>query len=292
MNGRAMCWKNGAIMPASEASVSVFDHGLLYGDGVFEGIRFYCGKPFRLEAHLRRLADSARAIALDLPLDARGMERAILETIDASGMTEGYVRLIATRGEGPLGLDVSGCAAPTVLAIVDALRMIPERIRRRGVAVRVASLRRAAPDALEARVKSLNYLGSVLARLEAVEAGADEAILLNARGFVSEASAANVFVARDGVLMTPPPSDGALEGVTRGAAIEIAEELGIPVRVRSLTRHDLLVSDECFLTGTGAELVPIREVDGRAMPETRGEMFLAIERGFRAMIERECGGRP
>ena len=291
MQARAMCWKNGELMPAAEATVSVYDHGLLYGDGVFEGIRFYHGAPFRLEAHLARLFRSARAISLHILFDERALATAVRRTIEASGMREGYARLIVTRGRGPLGLDVAACERPTVLVIVDALCMAGGEIRQRGARLIVSAIRRARPDMLDARIKSLNYLGSVLARIEAARQGADEAVLLNARGHVAEGSADNIFIVRDGALATPPVTDGALEGVTRGVVMELAEAAGIPCREASLTPYDLYTADGCFLCGTGAELIPVRDVDGRELPSAGEAVFRVIESAFRDLIRRECGRR-
>lgn len=223
----ALCWLNGELMPAHAARVPVLDHGLLYGDGVFEGIRFYHGKAFRLDAHLARLHRSARAIRLAIPHDVAALASAVRDTIAASGAPEGYLRLVVTRGAGRLGIDPTSCIQPNVFIIADELSMVPERVRREGARVIVAATRRIAPDAIDPRIKSLNYLNHILARLEATNAGADEAILLNAAGLVAEGTADNVFVARDGVLLTPPAADGALEGITREVVLELAHELGI-----------------------------------------------------------------
>lgn len=283
----ALCWLNGELMPAHAARVPVLDHGLLYGDGVFEGIRFYHGKAFRLDAHLARLHRSARAIRLAIPHDVAALASAVRDTIAAFGTPEGYLRLVVTRGAGRLGIDPTSCIQPNVFIIADELSMAPERVRREGARVIVAATRRIAPDAIDPRIKSLNYLNHILARLEATNAGADEAILLNAAGHVAEGTADNVFVVHDGDLLTPPAADGALEGITREVVLELAHELGIAMHVQSLGAYDLYTADECFLTGTGAELISVREVDGRPLGACPGPLFQQVEMGFRRLIERE-----
>lgn len=286
----ALCWLNGELMPARAARVPVRDHGLLYGDGVFEGIRFYGGRAFRLDAHLDRLYRSAAAIRLTLPCDRNALAAAVAETIAAYGRPDGYLRLVVTRGEGRLGLDPASCQQPNVFILAEELNMVPERVRREGARTIVAATRRIAPDALDPRIKSLNYLNHILARIEAANAGADEAILLNARGHVAEGTADNVFAVRDGVLLTPPVTDGALEGITRGVVLEIAPMLGMVVREVTLSPFDLYTADECFLTGTGAELIPVREVDGRRLGSAPGPVFQALSKAFHDLIGR--GTRP
>lgn len=288
MNPNAICWMNGRTMPAHEATVSVFDHGLLYGDGVFEGIRFYHGNPFRLQAHLERLADSACAIGLALPLDTGAMAAAVRETIAAFHEAEGYLRLVVTRGVGPLGIDPANCSAPTLFIVADRLQMISPRTREAGARLIIAATRRLPPDGLDPRIKSLNYLNHILARMEANHAGADEALLLNAGGHLAEGTADNVFIVRDGVLKTPPLSDGPLAGITRAAVLEIARESGIEVQQTSLAPYDLYTADECFLTGTGAELIPVAAVDGRPMRDPHRPVYRAIDRGFAELVQREC----
>jgi branched-chain amino acid aminotransferase len=283
---QAFCWINGTIMPAAEARVSVFDHGLLYGDGVFEGIRFYNGHPFRLAAHLRRLADSARALHLKLPYSAAELERAVLEVIAAFAEPDGYLRLVATRGEGKLGIDPSSCPRATVFIIADTLALVGGDVRQRGAKLVVAATRSLAPDGLDPRVKSLNYLNRILARIEATQAGADEAVLLNSQGRVSEGTAENIFIVRDGTLSTPPPSDGALAGITRQAVMEIAAALNIPCQENSLTPFDLYAADECFLTGTGAELIPVHSIAGRLLPADR-PTFARLQDNFAQLVHNE-----
>ncbi|MCB1762766.1 MAG: branched-chain-amino-acid transaminase [Gammaproteobacteria bacterium] len=287
MSSSAVCWMNGVILPALEASVSVFDHGLLYGDGVFEGIRFYNQLPFRLTEHLNRLNDSARALALRMPCGPSALAAAVEQTVRAFSQPNGYLRLVITRGPGPLGLDPRGCTAPNLFIIADHLEMVRPEVRAQGAALIIAATRRLSPDGLDPRIKSLNYLNAILARIEANRAGADEALLLNAAGRVTEGTADNVFVARRGMLRTPPPIDGALNGITRSIVLELANELGIPAAETPLAPYDLYTADECFLTGTGAELIPVASVDGRVMSDCPGPVFRHIESAFRSLIDRE-----
>lgn len=282
-----MCWLNGELIPAHAARVSVLDHGLLYGDGVFEGIRFYHGRAFRLAQHLNRLQRSASAIRLTIPQDDAALTTAVNSTIAAFGAPAGYLRLVVTRGEGKLGIDPRSCAQPNVFIIAGELMMVNERVRREGARVIVAATRRIAPDALDPRIKSLNYLNHILARIEANSASVDEAILLNAQGHVAEGTADNVFVVRDGTLLTPPVSDGALEGITRAVVLELADENGLLAAERSLGWYDLRAADECFLTGTGAELIPVREVDSRLLGSCPGPIFLQLQTAFHELVERE-----
>ena len=288
MNEHAICWMNGRTMPASEATVSVFDHGLLYGDGVFEGIRFYHSNPFRLEAHLQRLEDSARAIALTLPMPLAEIAEAVRQTVEAFHEADGYLRLVVTRGIGHLGINPHNCNRPNLFIIADRLMMISAERRQQGAKLIISSTRRLAPDGLDPRIKSLNYLNHILARMEANHAGADEALLLNAQGLVAEGTADNVFIARDGILLTPPVTDGALAGITRAAVMEVAVASGIEVQEKSIAPYDLYTADECFLTGTGAELIPVGSIDGRTMRQCRGPLFQQISQGFHALVNQEC----
>lgn len=283
----ALCWFNGSIVAAAEARVPVLDHGLLYGDGVFEGIRFYGRRPFRLEQHLQRLQASARALALEIPLSAAQLAAAVDALITAFGAGDGYLRLVVTRGAGPLGLDPRRCREPAVFIIADQLALVDAETRQRGASVIVAATRRLAPDGLDPRIKSLNYLNHILARIEANRAGADEAILLNAAGRVAEGSADNVFIVRNGNLATPPAIEGALEGVTRAVVIELAQALGVTVECTPLAPYDLYNADECFLTGTGAELIPVREVDGRPVGQCPGPLFRQLQHAFQARVALE-----
>ena len=279
-----VCWMDGAIVPLHEARIPVTDHGLLYGDGVFEGIRYYNGKPFRLDAHLRRLADSARAIALSLPEPLPRITAIVQDVIAASGSADGYLRLVVTRGPGPLGIDPAPCRQPGLFVIAAPLTLVSDERRQQGITVIIAATRRLPPDGLDPRIKSLNYLNHILARIEANRAGADEAILLNHRGLVSEGSADNLFVVKNNCLLTPPVIDGALDGITRSWVMTQARELGIPVAARSLSAFDLYTADECFLTGTGAELIPVRNIDGRELPGCPGPVFRTLADAFREAV--------
>lgn len=286
----AACWLNGRLVAPQEAMVSVFDHGLLYGDGVFEGIRFYNGRAFRLEAHLERLALSARAIALILPYTLAELTDAVEQTVGAAGVAEGYLRLVVTRGVGPLGLDPTRCQAPSVFIIADRLRLVSSKTQEEGAKVIIAATRRLGADGLDPRIKSLNYLNHILARMEASHAGADEAILLNGAGRVAEGSADNIFIVRGGELLTPPVTEGALDGITRQVVLEAAAELHIPHRETPLAPYDLYVADECFLTGTGAELIPVASIDGRSLPHCPGPIFGILQTAFRCCVKRETKG--
>ncbi len=256
-------WIDGRVVDGSEARVSVSDHGLLYGDGVFEGIRIYGRRVFRLDDHLQRFAASAKSIALDLPGGIGAVREIVLETARAFGADEAYVRLIATRGEGGLDIDATRCPTPCLICIVDRIAIYPEEKRLAGVDLLTSSWRRPPADVLDPRVKSLNYLNNVMATLEAKQRGGDEALMLNAAGTIAETAVTNIFAVRDGDLLTPPSTDGALEGITRATVLEIATSLGIPARAQSLGRFDLFAADEAFLTGSGAALVPVRSLDGR-----------------------------
>jgi len=255
-------WIDGQVVDGSEARIPVTDHGLLYGDGVFEGIRLAGGRVFRLDSHLERLRHSARAIGLDLPGGVAAIRTIVLETARAWGRPDGYVRLLVTRGDGAMGVDPTRCSSPRVVCIACEIELYPATMLASGISMVTVSVRRPAPDVLDPRVKSLNYLNSVLAKREARLRGADEALILNSAGMVAEAAVANVFVFRRGKLLTPPATDGALEGVTRGSVLELAAELGIPADERSLSRMDLLSADEVFLSGTGARIVGVRSLDG------------------------------
>ena len=254
---------DGEFLPESEAKVSVFDHGLLYGDGIFEGIRFYNGRVFRLEEHHDRLWDSARSICLDIPMSKAGMTEALLETIRRNGLRDGYIRQIVTRGVGNLGLNPAQCKRPTVIIIAATIALYPEEMYRNGLTIVTCATRRSGAATLNPAVKSLNYLNNVMARIEANLAGADEALMLNDAGNVAECTADNVFIIKKGQIFTPPIAAGALRGITRSVVFEIAAELGIRISETDITRHDVFVADECFLTGTAAEVIPVIKADGR-----------------------------
>jgi len=254
---------DGKFYPEEEAKISVFDHGLLYGDGVFEGIRAYEGRVFKLEEHLRRLEDSAKAILLQIPLDRDEMRSAVLETCKRNKMKSGYLRLVVTRGKGYLGLSPDRCKKPTVIIIASDLELYPEKYYREGLRVVTVPTWRNSPAALDPSIKSLNYLNNILAKIEGQQAGAQEVILLNPQGLVAECSGDNIFFIRDQVLVTPKLSSGALNGITRNTVLEIAREAGWKTREDDVRRYDLFTAEEMFLTGTGAEVIPVVEVDGR-----------------------------
>ena len=286
-------WIDGQLRPPDEARISVTDHGLLYGDGVFEGLRVYGGRVWRIDRHLERLGTSARAIGLQIPGGLDRVRAAILETVAAfleeseASTSDAYVRLIITRGEGPLGIDPFSCKQPSLICIVAPLELFPADILARGLSLITSSYRRANPDVLDPGVKSLNYLTSVLAKREARMHGADDAILLNDRGRVAEASAANLFAVNRGRLVTPPVREGALEGVTRETVLELAEDEGLPVCEETITRSQLLAAEEIFLTGTGARLVPVRSVDGAELAgPVPGAVTQKLDAGFRALVSR------
>jgi branched-chain amino acid aminotransferase len=274
-------WIDGRVVDAGEARIPVTDHGLLYGDGIFEGIRVAGGRVFRLDDHLARFGAAARAIALELPGGLGAIREIVLETARAYGQPAAYVRLIATRGEGELGVDPTRCPRPRVICIVDRLRVYDEATLARGIDLVTSSWRRPPADVLDPRVKSLNYLNNALAKLEARRCGADEALLLNAAGSIAEASVANLFVHRGGELRTPPSTDGALEGITRATVLELAGSLGIPAREQTLGRFDVFAADEAFLTGSGAGIVPIRSLDGRPVGDgTPGPVTAKIRSAY------------
>ncbi len=256
---------NGELFDKEDAKISVFDHGLLYGDGVFEGMRSYGGKVFRLERHLQRLWDSAKAIWLEIPISREEMTRAVNETLKLNGIEDGYVRLLVTRGRGTLGLDADICTDPQVIIITDHIALYPEEYYEKGLEIVTASTLRNHPGALNPRIKSLNYLNNIMAKIEGMLAGCVEALMLNHKGEVAECTGDNIFLVSKGQLLTPPTDAGILEGITRETVIEIAQQLGITVREIPLTRHDVYVADECFLTGSAAEVIPVVKVDGRAI---------------------------
>jgi branched-chain amino acid aminotransferase len=276
-------WIDGAIVSQEEARVSVLDHGFLYGDGVFEGIRAYGGRIFRLEDHLRRLAAGARALALEIPGGLETARRVILETARAHGQPDAYIRLVVSRGVGELGVDPTSCPDPKLVCIAAAIRIFPAEKLAEGIALATSSWRRPGADVIDPCVKSLNYLNNSMAKLEARQRGADEALLLNARGTIAEASVANVFAVRGGELATPPTSDGALPGITRLSVLELARELGMPAAERSLGRADLFAADEVFLTGTGARIVPVSSLDGRGLGACPGPLTKRIVEAFDAL---------
>ena len=285
----AKIYIDGKFYSEANAKISVFDHGLLYGDGIFEGIRFYNGRVFRLEEHLHRLWDSARSICLEIPMTMRDMTEAVLETIRQNRLRDGYIRLLVTRGIGNLGLNPTQCKSPSVIIIAATIALYHEDFYRKGLTIVTCATRRSSAAALNPAVKSLNYLNNVMARVEANLAGADEALMLNDAGNVAECTADNVFIAKHGQIFTPPVAAGALRGITRSVVFEIAAELGVKVRETDITRHDVFVADECFLTGTAAEIVPVVKADGRSIGNGKpGPITARIIARFR-QVTRETG---
>jgi len=280
----AKIYIDGKFYPEANAKVSVFDHGLLYGDGIFEGIRFYNGRVFRLEQHLERLWNSARSICLDIPMTRQEMTEALLETIRQNHLREGYIRLVVTRGVGNLGLNPEQCKNPSVIIIAATIALYHEDFYRKGLSIVTVATRRSNPASLNPAVKSLNYLNNVMARIEANLASADEALMLNDAGNVAECTADNVFIIKHGQIFTPPTTAGALEGITRSVVSDIAGEFDIKVIEADFTRHDIFVADECFLTGTAAEIVPVVKADGRIIGNGKpGPITTRIIARFREM---------
>lgn len=254
---------NGEFVPKDEAKVSVYDHGYLYGDGVFEGIRVYSGNVFRLKEHLIRLYESAKSILLEIPYTLEEVTKIVVETIRRNELLNGYIRLVVSRGAGNLGLDPDSCLKPNVVVIAEQLALFPAEYYEKGIPIITVATRRNRPDVLSPQVKSLNYLNNILVRIEAKLAGVQEALMLNEQGYVAEGSGDNVFIIKGNKLITPPSSAGSLEGITRNAIMEIGEKLGYDVREELFTRHDVYVADEVFLTGTAAEVIAVTNVDGR-----------------------------
>lgn len=256
---------NGEFVPKHEAKVSVYDHGYLYGDGVFEGIRVYSGNVFRLKEHLVRLFESAKSILLEIPYTLEELTELVAETIRKNKLSDGYIRLVVSRGTGNLGLDPASCPVATVVIIAEQLALFPAEFYETGIPIITVATRRNRPDVLSPQVKSLNYLNNILVKIEAKLAGVLEALMLNEQGYVAEGSGDNVFLVKGNKLITPPSSAGALEGITRNAIMEIGKKLGYDVREELFTRHDVYVADEVFLTGTAAEVIAVTKVDGRTI---------------------------
>ena len=275
---------DGKYVSEDDAKISVFDHGLLYGDGVFEGIRLYGGKIFRLEQHLDRLFASAKAIMLQVPMTKQQLTETCCEVCRQNNLKDGYIRLVVTRGVGYLGLNPFRCKNPTVFAIADTIELYPEEVYRKGLKLITASTQRTSPAAVNPSIKSLNYLNNILAKIEAVNAGAVEAIMLNAQGHVAECTGDNLFIVRGGKLATPPVSAGALIGITRQVVIELAAKRKIEMLETNLTRYDLVTAEEVFLTGTAAEIVPVANIDGRAIGTGQpGALTLKLTEDFRKL---------
>jgi branched-chain amino acid aminotransferase len=283
-------WLNGELVPVVEAKISVFDHGLLYGDGVFEGIRVYNGTIFRCEQHVQRLWDSARAIRLEIPMTQEQVTKAMYDTLKANGLDskDAYIRLVVTRGVGTLGLSILKTANPSVFVIADQIELYPPELYKKGMSVVTVSTIRNHPNALSPRIKSLNYLNNILAKIEGQDAGTPEAIMLNHEGLVAECTGDNIFIYRNCKLETPPTSAGILDGVTRQAVIELAGKHNIEVVEKNLVRYDLYVASECFLTGTAAEVIAVTSIDGRPIGDGKpGPVTQRLMADFHALTKGE-----
>lgn len=281
-----MVYVDGQLLPEKDAKVSVFDHGLLYGDGVFEGIRFYNSRVFKLEEHIDRLYDSAKAIHLDIGMDHAAVCAAVCDTIRANDLHDGYVRLVVTRGAGGLGLSPYRCETASVIVIASKITLYPEENYRDGLKLVTCATRRPTADSLSPAVKSLNYLSNVMAKIEAIAAGAEEGVMLNTQGLVSECTGDNVFVVKDGKISTPPVSAGILDGITRRVVIDLAREAGHELVERDLSRYDLYTADEVFLTGTAAEVIPVRVYDEREIGDGKpGPVTTEMMTAFRSLVE-------
>jgi branched-chain amino acid aminotransferase len=279
---------DGQFVDSEDAKISVFDHGLLYGDGIFEGIRLYSGCVFRLEEHLERLEYSAKAILLKMPWSRKELSDIVCEACRINGLTNGYIRLVVTRGKGNLGLSPKTCIVPSLIVIADKLSLYPAEYYQEGLKIITVPTRRISPAALSPGVKSMNYLNNIMAKMEADKLGYIEALMLNEQGYIAECTGDNVFIVHKGKLFTPAFYSGALKGITRGVVLDIAEDLGIPVIQENLTRYDIWVADECFLTGTAAEVIPVVEVDGRSIGEGKpGEVTAQFLEEFRSRVAKE-----
>ncbi len=281
-------WLDGNIVDEADAKISVFDHGLLYGDGIFEGIRFYNGRVFRLTEHIERLYLSAKALLLKMPWSLEEVCESTLETIRANGLTDGYIRLVVTRGTGDLGLNPYLCPTPSMFIIASGITLYPAELYENGLEVVTCSTRRPTPASLSPQVKSLNYLNNVMAKVEALKAGAKEGLMLNEQGYVAECTGDNVFIVKKGEVITPPVSDGSLDGITRQVIFELCEELGITIREASMARYDVYTADESFLTGTAAETIPMVKLDDREIGDGKpGAVSLKLIEAYRQKVRSE-----
>jgi branched-chain amino acid aminotransferase len=277
---------NGKFVSKEDAKISVYDHGFLYGDGIFEGIRIYNGNIFKCKEHLDRLYDSAKSIMLEIPLTYAEMQQALIEAVNKNGLRNGYIRLVVSRGDGNLGLDPRRCPRANIIIIVEQLAIYTEDDYRNGLKIVSVSTRRNVPDALNPKIKSLNYLNNILVKIQANLAGVGEALMLNAQGYVAEGSGDNIFIIKNGVLTTPPSYVGALEGITRAAIIELCHKLGYKIKEEPFALHDVYVADEVFLTGTAAEVIAVREVDARIIGGGQaGPITMHLLAEFRKLVE-------
>lgn len=280
---------NGRLVDREDAKVSVFDHGFLFGDGIFEGLRCYNGKIFRLKQHIDRLWDSAKTLDIQIPVTKDEMSAAMYQTLEANGFTDAYIRLIVTRGEGTLGLDAHLCKDPAIVIIVQKLSLYSADFYDQGIKIVTASTIRTPSDSVNPRVKSLNYLNNIMAKIEAYYAGCEEALMLNHKGDVAECSGDNIFIVKNGKLKTPPTDACILEGVTRNVVLEICEELGLECVEAAFTRHDVYTADECFLTGSAAELIPVVGVDGRVIGDGKpGPITKTILSAFGDFVKKDA----
>ncbi|MGE5590334.1 MAG: branched-chain-amino-acid transaminase [Bacillota bacterium] len=278
---------NGSFFPKEKATVSVFDHGYLYGDGVFEGIRAYNGRVFKLDEHVRRLYNSAKVIQLPIPIPPEEMGRVIVEAMRRNQLRDAYIRPVVSRGAGDLGLDPRRCPRPTVVVISDTIQVYPKELYESGMKVVTVPTRRNLNEATSPRIKSLNYLNNIMAKLEGNHLGYPEVVMLNAEGYVAEGTADNIFIVRDGALITPPVTAGILQGITRDTVMDLARQVGIPVREELFTRYDLYTAEECFLTGTGAEIIAVNECDGRAIGDGRpGPVARSLIAAYHELVSR------
>lgn len=276
---------DGKYYAREDAVISVFDHGFLYGDGVFEGIRIYNGKVFKLSEHIGRLFQSAKAIHLDIPMKKEGMEAAVLEAVKINKKNNGYIRLIATRGVGLLGIEPTTCKKPTVIIIISDIQLYPEGYYKKGIEIVTASSRRMPSDCLDPRIKSLNYLNNIMAKIEAKNAGCLEAVMLNKEGLVAECTGDNIFIVKNRELFTPAPHHGALDGITMETVIDLGTSLGFKMHQAALTRYDLYNADECFMTGTGAEVIPVVRIDQRVVGNGKpGEITKKLIKKFKDLV--------
>ena len=278
-------WINGEFFDKENAKISVFDHGLLYGDGVFEGLRSYGGKLFRLDEHMQRFYESARAILLEVPTEFEELKDAVYATLSENGIVDGYVRLLITRGTGTLGLDPHTCSNSQVVIIADNIKLYPQEFYDNGLEIVTASTIRNHPNALNSRVKSLNYLNNIMGKVEGTQAGCVEALMLNHKGDVAECTADNIFIVKDHIIATPSIDAGILAGITRATVIELAKGNGMQVNECTLSRHDIYVADECFLTGTAAEIAPTVKVDDRVIGSGKpGSVTQKLHEEFHALV--------
>ena len=279
---------NGKFVDSQAATVSVFDHGLLYGDGVFEGIRSYDGLIFKLREHIDRLFESAHTIMLKIPLSKGELIEVVKQSLRVNKLKDAYIRLVVTRGEGDLGLDPRKCTKPTVFVIADKIELYPKQLYEKGLELITVATQRNVPEALNPQIKSLNYLNNILAKIEAINAGYEEAIMLSPSGYVTECTGENIFIVTGKRLLTPPPYIGVLRGITRRTVMELGEKLRLDVREELLTRHDLFNAQECFLTGTAAEIVPVVKIDGRVIGQGKpGLVTKRLQQAFRRLTKTE-----